>query len=130
MVDERVSVLIADDTEDIRTLIRMHLERDGRFHVLAEAADGSSAVELVRRHKPNIATFDLHMPGMGGLEAVREARVASPETAIVVVTGTYHPGRDPDLDLADIAGWLTKGEIMSDIADRLIALSPGAASGS
>lgn len=121
--DHPIRVVIADDSEDIRTLIRMQLERDGRFQVLAEAVGAEEAVELLRQHRPEVATFDLHMPGMQDLEGVREARAASPDTALFIVTGTYHPGRDPDLDLADVAGWLTKDEIMSGLPDRVAEIA-------
>ena len=115
----RTTVVIADDSDDIRTLIRMQLERDGRFEVLDEATDAQVAIELVRSHRPNVATFDLHMNGMGDLGLLDDVRRACPETAIVIVTGTYHPTRDPDLDLADIDAWFTKDQIMGEFADRL-----------
>lgn len=119
----QTTVVIADDTEDIRTLIRMQLERDGRFQIAGEATNAASAVELLRQHRPGIATFDLHMDGMENLAALDRARDASPETTLVVVTGTYHPGRDPDLDQAAIAGWMTKEDIMNNFGDRLLKLS-------
>lgn len=100
----------------------MQLERDGRFEVIAEAEDAARAVELMRDHKPDIASFDLHMDGMTNLEFLREARASSPYTSIVIVTGTYHPDHDPDLDLAEISGWFTKDQIMSGFADSLLEL--------
>ena len=118
----RLKVVVADDSSDIRTLIRMQLERDGRFEVLDEATDARSAVELMRSHRPDVATFDLHMEGMTDLAILEDARSASPETAIVIVTGTYHPSRDPDLDLAAIDAWFTKDQIMGSFTDRLVAL--------
>lgn len=123
-MDDRspTTVVIADDNEDIRTLIRMQLERDGRFEIVGETDDASSAMGLLRRHRPAIATLDLHMGGMEDLSVLNEARAASPDTTVVIVTGTYHPGQDPDLDAANIAGWMTKDEIMSGFADRLLAL--------
>jgi CheY-like chemotaxis protein len=118
----RLRVVVADDSVDIRTLIRMQLERDGRFEVLDEATDAGSAIELLRSHRPDIATFDLHMDGMADLGFLDDARSASPETAIVIVTGTYHPARDPDLDLADIDAWFTKDQIMASFTERLVEL--------
>lgn len=100
----------------------MQLERDGRFEVIAEAEDAQRAVDLLSDHRPDIASFDLHMEGMTDLDVLSDARQASPETAIVIVTGTYHPGRDPDLDLADISGWFTKDQIMSGFPDGLLEL--------
>lgn len=118
----RLRVVVADDSSDIRTLIRMQLERDGRFEVLDEATDAGSAIELLRSHRPDVATFDLHMDGMTDLAFLDDARSASPGTAIVIVTGTYHPTRDPDLDLADIDAWFTKDQIMGSFSERLVEL--------
>lgn len=125
MTDQpRTRVLIADDSEEIRILIRMQLERDGRFDIVAETTDARSALDLLVKHRPHLATFDLHMGGMEDLSILDEARAASPETTVVVVTGTYHPGKDPDLDQATIAGWMTKDQIMSGFGDRLLELIP------
>ena len=115
------SVVIADDSEDIRTLIEMVLERDGRFEVVDVVCDGATAVSSLSRHRPDLATFDLHMEGMTDLHSLREARSASPTTALVVVTGTYRVGHDPDLDEAEIDDWLHKDQIMTDLPERLIA---------
>ena len=123
--ERRATIVIADDSEDIRTLIRMQLERDGRFEVLAESTDAHSAIEQVREHRPDLATFDLHMDGMSDLSLLQDARRACPETAIVIVTGTYHPSRDPDLDLAEIDAWFTKDQIMGEFPDRLLELKTG-----
>lgn len=118
----RARVVIADDSDDIRTLIRMQLERDGRFEVVEEATDAQTAIELVREHRPDLATFDLHMDGMTDLGLLGDVREACEDTAIVIVTGTYHPSRDPDLELADIDAWFTKDQIMGEFPDRLLEL--------
>ena len=117
---QRVSVVIADDSEDIRILIQMVLERDERFDVVDVVRDGAAAVDSLRRHQPDVATFDLHMEGMTDLHSLREARSASPTTVLVIVTGTYRAGHDPDLDAADVDDWLQKDQIMTDLPDRLI----------
>lgn len=114
-------MVIADDSEDISTLIRMVLERDERFDVIAEVRDAAAAVDCLRTHQPDLATFDLHMDGMSDLGALKEARSVSPRTKLIVVTGTYRPGRDPNLDLAEIDDWMHKDQIMIDLPDRLIA---------
>ena len=121
-VERRTTVVIADDSDDIRTLIRMQLERDGRFEVLAESTDARAAIEELRTHRPDLATFDLHMDGMADFSLLEDVRRSCPETAIVIVTGTYHPSRDPDLDMAEIDGWFTKDQIMGEFPDRLLEL--------
>ena len=63
-------VLVADDLEDSRYLVRRFLERSGQFVVVAEASNGKQAVELVEQHTPDLALLDLAMPVMDGLEAL------------------------------------------------------------
>jgi len=80
-------VVLADDDEDIRVLLRTALHRDGRFEVVAEAGDGDGAVEAVGRLQPDLLLLDLAMPGRGGLESLPLLHLASPSTRVVVVSG-------------------------------------------
>lgn len=65
-------ILVADDDVDIRELVEFKLSMLG--HEVVAVADGSSAVEEVRRRRPDLAVLDVMMPGMSGLEAVRVIR--------------------------------------------------------
>jgi DNA-binding NarL/FixJ family response regulator len=80
-------VVLADDDDDMRLLMRSALHRDGRFEVVAEAGDGDAAVEATRRLTPDLVLLDLAMPGRGGLEALPLLHEASPTTRVVVVSG-------------------------------------------
>ena len=83
-----ISVLLADDQEMIRTGLRMILDAQPDIDVVGEAADGSAAVELARRLRPDVCLFDIRMPGLDGIEATR--LLAGPDVphplAIVVIT--------------------------------------------
>jgi len=79
-------VLVADDVEDSRFLVRRFLERSGEFVVVAEASNGKQAVELVEKHTPDLALLDLAMPIMDGLEALPLVRKVSPDTTVVVLS--------------------------------------------
>lgn len=81
------SLLIVDDTPDIRMLLRLVFESEGGFDVLAEAADGAAAIELARIHQPDVVLLDLAMPVMDGLEALPRLRRAAPRAAIIVLSG-------------------------------------------
>jgi DNA-binding NarL/FixJ family response regulator len=78
------TVVIADDHPPIRFGVRMALMRGG-FRVVAEAADGDSAVEAVLRERPDVCLLDVSMPGGGIAAAGTLARVA-PATAVVMLT--------------------------------------------
>lgn len=80
-------VLLADDTPDIRALLRLVLSRQDDFEVVAEAADGSQAIAMAREHRPDLVLLDLAMPVMDGLEAIPGVREAVPHCKIVVLSG-------------------------------------------
>lgn len=83
-----IRVVLADDVPDIRALMRLAIERDGRFEIVGEAADGLEAVELARGHAPDLVILDLAMPKMDGLEAIPEVRRSiGPDGRIVVLSG-------------------------------------------
>ncbi len=67
-----IRVLIADDEAMIRAGVRAVLSTDPGIDVVAEAADGHDAVELVRRHRPQVAVLDIRMPKVNGIEAAAE----------------------------------------------------------
>ncbi|MGI9601341.1 MAG: response regulator [Acidimicrobiales bacterium] len=83
-------VLIADDQELIRAGFKMILEAHGDgIEVIGEAADGRTAVELARKHRPDVCLFDIRMPEMDGIEATRVLAgpgVAEPLAVVVITT--------------------------------------------
>ncbi len=81
----RVRVLIADDSQLARAVLRDFLEAEPDMEVVGEACNGLEAVELTRTLKPNIVTMDLEMPVMGGLEAI-ETIMCSKAVPILVVS--------------------------------------------
>ncbi|MFA5775170.1 MAG: response regulator [Ilumatobacteraceae bacterium] len=69
-VPQPVRVVIAEDEAIIRLDLRETLEEEG-YEVVADTGRGDRAVELVRTHKPDVAIFDIKMPGLDGLDAAR-----------------------------------------------------------
>lgn len=82
-----ISVFLCDDTAELRELTRYRLEETDDLHVVGEAADAESGVEQIGELRPDVVLLDLSMPGLSGLEAIRLIRVASPRTAIVILSG-------------------------------------------
>lgn len=80
------TVILADDHEVVRRGVRSILEADGNFKVLAEVADGLSAVQAVEKYKPTLLFLDLSMPRLHGLEALRQVRTTSPNTKVLVLS--------------------------------------------
>src|SRR5262249_9777886 len=83
---ERYRVVVADDFEDMRILIRVLLTASGRFIVMGEGATGREAVELSAAHRPDVVLLDLAMPEMDGLEALPLILAVSPESKVVVLS--------------------------------------------
>ena len=84
-----IRVLIADDQEMVRAGFRMILESQDDIEVVADVADGVSAVRLARELRPDVCLLDIRMPGMDGLEVTKSLAgpgVADPLKVVVVTT--------------------------------------------
>jgi DNA-binding NarL/FixJ family response regulator len=112
-----VNVLIADDQALVRAGFRMILETDPGIRVVAEASDGTQAVDAGKRSRPDVALMDIRMPVMDGLEATRQL-LATPQPPRVLMLTTF------DLDEyvfdALVAG--ASGFLLKDVApEHLLA---------
>jgi two-component system chemotaxis response regulator CheY len=76
-------VLIADDAAFMREMLRDILS-DGDYEVVAEAADGTEAVEMFAEHTPDLVTLDIVMPRKNGIDALREILSGHPGACIVM----------------------------------------------
>ena len=79
-----IRVVVADDSEDMRELVRASLHAYGDFEVVGEAVTGAEAVELAVTLEPDVVLLDLSMPVMGGLAALPAIRKGAPDTRVVV----------------------------------------------
>jgi two-component system response regulator NreC len=88
---QTVRIVLADDHGVVRSGLRMLLDNEDDFEVVAEASDVESAGRYVRGHHPNVLVLDLNMPGGSSLEAIPLIRAESPQTQIVVLTMQQEP---------------------------------------
>ena len=83
---EEITALIVDDHEVVREGLRLSLSRAPHIRVVGEAADGTGAVELAERRKPDVVIMDVRMPGMDGLEATKLLTEQVPGTKVLIFT--------------------------------------------
>jgi PAS domain S-box-containing protein len=86
------TVVLVDDSEEVRALVRTRLQLTGRFEVVAEGGDGADAIGLAYRHEPDLLLLDTSMPTMDGLEALPAILTLAPETKVVMFTGFEERG--------------------------------------
>jgi DNA-binding NarL/FixJ family response regulator len=80
-------VLVCEDADDMRAMLREGLEEDPALRVVGEAADGDAAVSQAGALQPDVVLLDLAMPGPGPAEVVAALRRAAPAAGIVVLSG-------------------------------------------
>jgi len=114
------SVVIVDDHEGFRAGARALLEADG-FDVVGEAADGESAVEEVRRLRPQVVLLDIQLPGIDGF-AVAERLAAEPSApAVVLISSRGAAAFRTRLAAAPARGFITKAEFTGECLSSLLA---------
>ncbi|MBI4897109.1 MAG: response regulator transcription factor [Actinobacteria bacterium] len=102
------TILLADDHAVVRSGLRMLLESEPDFEVVAEVGDTDAAERSVRGHKPDILMLDLNMPGRPTLEAIPDILESSPRTSIVVLTMQDDPAFAREAMRAGALGYVLK----------------------
>ena len=83
---ERLKAVIVDDNSSIRLLLKGVLADLG-LNIVGQAANGEEAIRVAKVHQPAVLFLDVNMPGLSGIDALPRILEASPETAVVMVTG-------------------------------------------
>lgn len=120
-----VRILIADDQSLFREGLRTLLSLQPDFLVEGEAANGVEAVEAARRWQPDVVLMDLRMPVMGGVEATRRVREASPATRVLVLTTFREDEEIYDALRAGACGYLLKDTPVERLAEAIRAAQRG-----
>ncbi len=100
-------VLVIDDQPDVRTLTDMLLKHLGYDVVLAD--NGRKGLELYRREHPDVIVLDLIMPGMGGIEVLKQIRSVDLTQSVIVVTGDSSPETEREVRALGVSEFIVKG---------------------
>src|SRR3954468_10727521 len=114
-----MTLLIVDDHSTFRSVARKVLEHHG-YVVVGEAADGETAIEEVRRLKPDIVLLDVQLPGIDGFE-VAARLTANGDTPAIVVTSS-RDGEDfgPLVERSGALGFVPKADLSGAAIDALV----------
>jgi len=82
----KITIVLADDHPVVRQGLRALLEAEGSFQVIGETGDGLLVADLVNQLKPTVLILDLVMPGLGGLDVLRQVTQHSPGTKVIVLS--------------------------------------------
>src|SRR3954452_17305645 len=88
----RPTLVIVDDSDEVRTIVRAGLEASGLFEGVGEGADGAEAIAHAYRLQPDLLLLDTSMPTMDGLEALPAILTLSPQSRVVIYTGFEERG--------------------------------------
>jgi two-component system, NarL family, response regulator LiaR len=121
----RVRVLIADDHEIVRQGLRAFLDLDPALEVVGDAADGTEAVLLAQRLRPDVVLMDLVMPELDGVAATDAIRRELPETKVLVLTSMLEDGSVSRAVRAGAIGYLLKDTRATELRQAIKAAAAG-----
>jgi CheY-like chemotaxis protein len=129
-MSDGLSVLVVDDSEDLRELISMVLERHPQgWRVVATAAEGQSAVDQARTSQPDLVLLDIAMPVMDGMEALPLIREAAPAATVVMLSGYPFSTAGEGALNAGAHGYLEKSDLVRGLIPRLERIIEGSSDG-
>ncbi len=114
-----IRIVIADDHAVVRSGLRLLLEAEPDFEVVAEAGDIGAARRYVRGHHPAVLVLDLNMPGGSSLEAIPEIRAEAPETQIVILTMQEEPAFARQALGAGASGYVLKEAADTELVEAV-----------
>jgi len=100
-------ILLVDDTKFMRMMLMNILKPKG-YEIIGEAGDGLEAIELYKKHKPDLVTMDIVMPHMDGIEAVRQITAEDSNAKIIMVTAIGQESKVKEAIEAGAKGYIVK----------------------
>jgi len=120
-----ISILLADDHNLVRESLRAMLDRQPDFSVVGEAMDGFEAVRLAERLRPDVLVVDILMPGLSGIEVVRQVCERAPESRALVLSVESDEGHVRDALTNGAAGYVVKDAPASELIEAVRNVAAG-----
>jgi PAS domain S-box-containing protein len=114
------TIVVIDDSAEVRALIRTQLRLSGRLDVVADGANGFEAIGLAYQHQPSLLLLDMSMPSMDGLDALPGILEVSPRTQVVVYTGFEERRLATTARDLGAAAYIEKSMPVEQLADELV----------
>lgn len=118
-------IVLADDHAVVRNGLRMLLDAEDGFEVVAEAGDLDSTARYVRAHRPQVLVLDVNMPEGSSLPLIPDLQESSPDTAIVVLTMQNDPAFARQAMRAGALGYVLKQSAGTELVDAVRAAVNG-----
>ncbi|HEX4164773.1 MAG TPA: response regulator transcription factor [Bryobacteraceae bacterium] len=122
-----VRILLADDHTILRKGLRLLLEREPDFGVVAEASNGREAVDAVTREVPNVVIMDIAMPLLNGIEATKRISAEHPKTAVIILSVHSDEAYILRALKAGARGYLLKDSAENDLIQAVRVVAAGKA---
>ena len=120
-----ISVMLVDDHPVMRIGLASVLSLNHGFKIVAQADDGIAAIELWRRHKPDVCLLDMRMEGMDGIATLRKLRLEFPKARIVMLTSSKSAEDLAVAMQAGASGYLLKSSLRGELIDALRRVAQG-----
>jgi CheY-like chemotaxis protein len=120
-----IRILIADDHDTVRQMVRSILTQHSAFDVIGEVEDGRTATVVAQKLKPDVVVLNVNMPVMNGLEAAREIRAQQPETVIVILSSNADRRVIEEARRIGCQGYVAKTDAANDLIKTIEAALDG-----
>jgi DNA-binding NarL/FixJ family response regulator len=120
-----VRILLVEDFEPFRSLIRILLEGKPHLQIIAEVADGQEAVRQAAELKPTLILLDIGLPSLNGLDVARQVRELSLDSKIIFVSQESSPEFVQEALSLGASGFVTKTRVANDLVPAIQAVLSG-----
>lgn len=125
MMNDTITILIADDHKLIRETWTFLLNADPRFRVIADTGDPTEAVQLVQTHNPHVVLLDINMSPIDGFEVAQQIHEQVPDTQIIAITMFSQPAIAKKMMKSGASAYVTKQSSKDEMIRAILEVHHG-----